>query len=480
MDLPVADVGVEAAEERQPAARAHRRDDAALRQRRGQPDGLEQHRLSAGVGTADEEGALRRHELEVERNDRIRAGQQQRMAAVHDRERRPGRRPPRAPRLRPPRHSARGRPGRPRRRTSRPASRSDGSSGRSRSVSSRSTRSVSRSSSTSASRSALPSSIASDGSMKRVPALPDLVVDDARRAGSASRGEPESRSGPPRTVTPASAGAALASSPRSSDSSFRRSRWRAACTSRRAAASRGLAVSSSAPSGSTDCSSRRSMRACRAAGDRSAAASGARRRPRAGDRRAPARGATSTRCRAGQLHSLEHAALDPQPAERAGRHRESARPAAHRPGGTAPPPRPPARAPRAIHAGSSVGRRARTRAAPSGPDGMRGHELDHRRELDGLERVGTCSGRQRRRGAALRVGRHPVRRERFRPATSARLQLLAHDLVDHLAVGPPLELRQHLAHHLADVLRAAGDRARARRPGSPPGPPREAGTPPAP
>ena len=58
--LPVADVGEEAAEDRQPAPGAHRRNDPALRQRGGQPHRLEQHGLAAGVRPADEQGPLRR------------------------------------------------------------------------------------------------------------------------------------------------------------------------------------------------------------------------------------------------------------------------------------------------------------------------------------------------------------------------------------------------------------------------------------
>ena len=172
--LAVADVGEEAPEHRQTAPGADRRHDPALRQRGGEPHRLEQHGLAAGVGAADEQRALVRRSARGRteppaprrasssgwrpftiRSDAGRAAHLGHLA----RARRP--------------RSARGRPDRPPRRTSRPRPRIAGSSGRSRSVSSRSTLSVSRSSSTSASRSALPSSIASVGSMKRVPALPD-------------------------------------------------------------------------------------------------------------------------------------------------------------------------------------------------------------------------------------------------------------------------------------------------------------------
>ena len=84
MRLPVADVGVEAAEHRQPAAGPDRRHDAALGQRGREADRLEQHGLAAGVGAADEQRPLVGRELEVERDHRLRAGEQQRMAAVHD------------------------------------------------------------------------------------------------------------------------------------------------------------------------------------------------------------------------------------------------------------------------------------------------------------------------------------------------------------------------------------------------------------
>jgi hypothetical protein len=72
--LPVADVGIEAAEDRQPAPGTDRRNDPALRQRRGEPDGLEQHRLPAGVGPAHEERPLLHREVEVEGNHRLGPG----------------------------------------------------------------------------------------------------------------------------------------------------------------------------------------------------------------------------------------------------------------------------------------------------------------------------------------------------------------------------------------------------------------------
>ncbi len=86
--LPVADVGVEAPEHRQPAPGADRRNDPALRQGSGETDRLEEHGLAAGVGTADEQRAFVGGELEVEGHDRFLAGEQQRMAPAYDDERR--------------------------------------------------------------------------------------------------------------------------------------------------------------------------------------------------------------------------------------------------------------------------------------------------------------------------------------------------------------------------------------------------------
>ena len=87
--LPVADVGVEATEDREPAARPDRRHDPALRQRGGQTHRLEQHGLPAGVGAADEQRALAGGKAQIERDHRLRAGEQQRMAPVARRRDRP-------------------------------------------------------------------------------------------------------------------------------------------------------------------------------------------------------------------------------------------------------------------------------------------------------------------------------------------------------------------------------------------------------
>ena len=67
---------------------ADRRDDAALRQRRRETDRLEEDGLAAGVGTADQQRALAGIHLQVERHHRLGSGQEQRVAAVHDPERR--------------------------------------------------------------------------------------------------------------------------------------------------------------------------------------------------------------------------------------------------------------------------------------------------------------------------------------------------------------------------------------------------------
>jgi hypothetical protein len=48
---------------------------------------------------------------------------------------------------------------------------------------------------------------------------------------------------------------------------------------------------------------------------------------------------------------------------------------------------------------------------PHRAHGQRGHQLHHVGELDGVERVRALLRRQRRRGAALQVGRHPVRHD---------------------------------------------------------------------
>ena len=56
--LMVADVGIDAMKDRQRTSRPHRRHDSALHQRSGKADGLEQHSFPAGVGAADDQGAL--------------------------------------------------------------------------------------------------------------------------------------------------------------------------------------------------------------------------------------------------------------------------------------------------------------------------------------------------------------------------------------------------------------------------------------
>ena len=403
--------------------------------------------------------------LEVERHHRLRAGQQQRMPAVHDPERRRRRRHlghlaldgdgvaragdevvHRDAHL----DQRRGAPAAP---------------GRSRSVSSRSTRSVSRSSSTSASRSALPSSIASDGSMKSVPGAARLVVHDA--AGPAPRVAAHRDD-----VAPAAHGhggvgrrGGWRRARGAASRACRSSRWRAACTSRRAAASAGLAVSSSAAVGVDATAPAAARSPCRGAARASAAASGA---VSATRRRSActSRAATSTRWMRGELPALEHAALDPEPCERAADvgHRlgqERVAPAEERR-----PPRPRAPARR----GSSRGRRwagARARAPRrAGPTARAGDQLEHLAELDRLERVGASDPAGKGDGVPASVrGPAPRRREtrprrRHQPACSSSRTIW----LITLPSARPLNCGMHLAHHLADVLGAAGDRRAHRGP----------------
>ena len=110
----------------------------------------------------------------------------------------------------------------------------------------------------------------------------------------------------------------------------------------------------------------------------------------------------------GQLDALEHAALDAEPRRARGvtsgiGSASSASPRRNR-AATSPDPRQLAGDPGRDRRWAGG---ARTRAAPSGPDGVRGDELDHLGELDGLERVGALFRGQRRRGAALRRGPAP-------------------------------------------------------------------------
>ena len=85
--LAVADVGIEAAEDRETGARPHRRHDAALRQRGGETHRLEEHRLAAGIGTTDEERAFVGAEVEIERYHRSGTGKEKRVTPAADRQR---------------------------------------------------------------------------------------------------------------------------------------------------------------------------------------------------------------------------------------------------------------------------------------------------------------------------------------------------------------------------------------------------------
>ncbi len=60
--LMVTDIGKDPGETREHGALPHRRHHAALRHRRQEADGLEQHRLAAGVGTAHHHRPLLRRE----------------------------------------------------------------------------------------------------------------------------------------------------------------------------------------------------------------------------------------------------------------------------------------------------------------------------------------------------------------------------------------------------------------------------------
>ena len=60
--------------------------DTSLRQRAEQANGFQKDRLAAGVRTGDQQRALRLEQREIERNDRRAARQQERMAAIDDRQ----------------------------------------------------------------------------------------------------------------------------------------------------------------------------------------------------------------------------------------------------------------------------------------------------------------------------------------------------------------------------------------------------------
>ena len=188
--LSVADVGIEAPEHRQSAPRGERRNDPTLGQGSRETDRLEEHGLAAGVGTAHEQRAFVVSKLEVEGHNRFLAGEQQRMTPAYDDQRaRSGahRRAPLPPR-RP--HNARGQRDRPPPRTSRrrhegqtaPAE-ADRSGHAAREVSPALPRLPPRGA-------RCPSSIASDGSMKSVPALPDSswMIPDGRARESRRTG----------------------------------------------------------------------------------------------------------------------------------------------------------------------------------------------------------------------------------------------------------------------------------------------------
>ena len=220
-------------------------------------------------------------------------------------------------------------------------------------------------------------------------------------------------------------------------SSFRTSRCRAAWISRRAAASAGLAR--------IEQLAIVAHRELEPALDRLV---GQRHGERRGARRLVGHPA---KLRIDQPRRAEHAAqvaqfrparapLPRSGAARArGRGRAPARPPACRPGGRARPPRRPA----PVRPGSSRDPRwaaaPRTRAAPSGPAAKPGHRSstspNSRSASAGVDR----RPGQARRGARRLTGWAPRRLLAAPRVAHPRLQLLAHDLVDHLAVGPALE-----------------------------------------
>ena len=91
--LPIADVGEHRGEHRERRLGSERRNDAALGHQAQEPDGLDEHRLAARIRTGDEDRELVGREHQVERNDRCLAADEERVAAVADRQRaRPDRR----------------------------------------------------------------------------------------------------------------------------------------------------------------------------------------------------------------------------------------------------------------------------------------------------------------------------------------------------------------------------------------------------
>ena len=86
--LLVAHVGENVVHEGNHRPRAHGRRHPRLQEGEGEPDGLEQHRLAAGIGTGEQQGALRCRERKVERDDDHPLGDEERMAPLDDPHRR--------------------------------------------------------------------------------------------------------------------------------------------------------------------------------------------------------------------------------------------------------------------------------------------------------------------------------------------------------------------------------------------------------
>src|SRR6267378_1280439 len=84
--LLVSDVGVDVVEYRDPGTESDGRGDSRLNERGEKPERLEEHGLAAGVGPGDEQRALIREHLEIERNDVDTLRDEKRVAPLGDRE----------------------------------------------------------------------------------------------------------------------------------------------------------------------------------------------------------------------------------------------------------------------------------------------------------------------------------------------------------------------------------------------------------
>ena len=138
--------------------------------------------------------------------------------------------------------------------------------------------------------------------------------------------------------------------------------------------------------------------------------SGSRARPPGADRRAPPGRGRASRCRAASSTPSSTLPSIRSRAERAGHvgdrlRQEPIAPAEQPAHLSRPAPAPHGSTPGHRWAGGLAPARRRA-GRPRGGD-----QLEHRAELDGLECIGGLLRRQRQRGAALHLGRHPVGRE---------------------------------------------------------------------